>query len=60
MIAVTGATGHLGRLVVTGLLDAGVPAAEVTASQWRKARVGRLPRAERSARRGGAASSIRR
>ncbi|KQS54138.1 NAD(P)-dependent oxidoreductase [Geodermatophilus sp. Leaf369] len=31
MIAVTGATGHLGRLVVTGLLDAGVPAAEVTA-----------------------------
>ena len=25
MIAVTGATGHLGRLVVTGLLDAGVP-----------------------------------
>jgi NAD(P)H dehydrogenase (quinone) len=31
MIAVTGATGQLGRLVVTGLLDAGVPAAEVTA-----------------------------
>jgi NAD(P)H dehydrogenase (quinone) len=31
MIAVTGATGHLGRLVVTGLLDAGVPAAEVVA-----------------------------
>jgi NAD(P)H dehydrogenase (quinone) len=31
MIAVTGATGHLGRLVVTGLLDAGVPADEVVA-----------------------------
>jgi NAD(P)H dehydrogenase (quinone) len=31
MIAVTGATGHLGRLVVHGLLDAGVPAAEVVA-----------------------------
>jgi len=31
MIAVTGATGHLGHLVVTGLLDAGVPAAEVVA-----------------------------
>jgi NAD(P)H dehydrogenase (quinone) len=31
MIAVTGATGHLGRLVVTGLLDAGVPAEEVLA-----------------------------
>src|SRR4051795_5281418 len=31
MIAVTGVTGHLGRLVVTGLLDAGVPAAEVVA-----------------------------
>ena len=31
MVAVTGATGHLGRLVVTGLLDAGVPAAEVVA-----------------------------
>jgi NAD(P)H dehydrogenase (quinone) len=31
MIAVTGATGHLGHLVVTGLLDAGVPAGEVVA-----------------------------
>jgi NAD(P)H dehydrogenase (quinone) len=31
MIAVTAATGHLGRLVVTGLLDAGVPAAEIVA-----------------------------
>ena len=31
MIAVTGATGHLGRLVVHGLLDAGVPAADVVA-----------------------------
>jgi NAD(P)H dehydrogenase (quinone) len=31
MIAVTGATGHLGRLVITGLLDAGVPADEVVA-----------------------------
>jgi NAD(P)H dehydrogenase (quinone) len=31
MIAVTGATGHLGRLVVTGLLDAGVPAADLVA-----------------------------
>ena len=31
MIAVTGATGHLGRLVVTGLLEAGVPADEVVA-----------------------------
>src|SRR3954464_1720847 len=31
MIAVTGATGHLGHLVVTGLLDAGLPAAEVVA-----------------------------
>jgi NAD(P)H dehydrogenase (quinone) len=31
MIAVTAASGHLGRLVVTGLLDAGVPAAEVVA-----------------------------
>ncbi|MHB9759472.1 SDR family oxidoreductase [Streptomyces sp. BYX5S] len=28
---VTGATGHLGRLVVTGLLDAGVPAPEIAA-----------------------------
>lgn len=28
---VTGATGQLGRLVVTGLLDAGVPAAEIAA-----------------------------
>jgi NAD(P)H dehydrogenase (quinone) len=31
MIAVTGATGHLGRLVVTGLLDAGVPAGKIVA-----------------------------
>jgi NAD(P)H dehydrogenase (quinone) len=31
MIAVTGASGQLGRLVVTGLLDAGVPASEVVA-----------------------------
>jgi NAD(P)H dehydrogenase (quinone) len=31
MIAVTAATGHLGRLVVTGLLDAGVPPAQVVA-----------------------------
>jgi NAD(P)H dehydrogenase (quinone) len=31
LISVTGASGHLGRLVVTGLLDAGVPAAEVVA-----------------------------
>jgi NAD(P)H dehydrogenase (quinone) len=31
MIAVTGVTGHLGRLVVTGLLDAGIPAADVVA-----------------------------
>ena len=31
MIAVTGATGHLGRLVVTGLLEAGVPAGQVVA-----------------------------
>jgi len=31
MIAVTGAAGHLGRLVVTGLLDAGVPGPEVVA-----------------------------
>jgi NAD(P)H dehydrogenase (quinone) len=31
MIAVTAATGHLGRLVVGGLLDAGVPPAEVVA-----------------------------
>jgi len=31
LITVTGATGHLGRLVVTGLLDAGVPAGEVVA-----------------------------
>jgi NAD(P)H dehydrogenase (quinone) len=31
MIAVTAATGHLGRLVVAGLLDAGLPAAEVVA-----------------------------
>ncbi|WP_222195468.1 NAD(P)H-binding protein [Modestobacter italicus] len=31
MITVTGATGHLGRLVVTGLLDAGVPAEQVVA-----------------------------
>ncbi|WP_125262149.1 SDR family oxidoreductase [Streptomyces alboflavus] len=30
-IVVTGATGHLGRLVVTGLLDAGVPAGQVVA-----------------------------
>jgi NAD(P)H dehydrogenase (quinone) len=31
MITVTGASGQLGRLVVTGLLDAGVPADEVVA-----------------------------
>jgi len=31
LITVTGATGHLGRLVVTGLLDAGVPAGDVVA-----------------------------
>jgi NAD(P)H dehydrogenase (quinone) len=31
MITVTGASGHLGRLVVTGLLDVGVPAAQVVA-----------------------------
>ncbi|MEJ3750181.1 SDR family oxidoreductase [Actinomycetes bacterium KLBMP 9797] len=31
MIAVTGATGHLGRLTVTALLDRGVPANEVVA-----------------------------
>jgi NAD(P)H dehydrogenase (quinone) len=31
MLTVTGASGHLGRLVVSGLLDAGVPAAEVVA-----------------------------
>jgi NAD(P)H dehydrogenase (quinone) len=31
MIAVTGATGHHGRIEVTGLLDAGVPAGEVVA-----------------------------
>ncbi|GAA4737953.1 SDR family oxidoreductase [Modestobacter marinus] len=31
MITVTGASGQLGRLVVTGLLDAGVPAGEVVA-----------------------------
>lgn len=31
MLTVTGASGRLGRLVVTGLLDAGVPAGEVVA-----------------------------
>ncbi|WP_447038024.1 SDR family oxidoreductase [Streptomyces sp. DSM 118878] len=31
-IVVTGATGHLGRLVIEGLLAAGVPAAEVVAA----------------------------
>ena len=31
MISVTAASGHLGRLVVTGLLDAGVPADEIVA-----------------------------
>jgi len=31
MITVTAASGHLGRLVITGLLDAGVPAGEVVA-----------------------------
>src|SRR3954453_12265046 len=31
MITVTGAIGHLGRPVFPGLLDAGVPAAEVVA-----------------------------
>jgi NAD(P)H dehydrogenase (quinone) len=31
MIAVTAASGHLGRLVVTGLLDAGTPADQVVA-----------------------------
>src|SRR4051794_17377370 len=31
LITVTAASGHLGRLVVTGLVDAGVPAAEVVA-----------------------------
>ncbi|KUL51122.1 MULTISPECIES: SDR family oxidoreductase [unclassified Streptomyces] len=30
-IVVTGATGHLGRLVIEGLLDAGVPASELAA-----------------------------
>jgi len=42
MITVTGATGQLGRLVVTGLLDAGVPAAEVTALVRDAARAGDL------------------
>jgi NAD(P)H dehydrogenase (quinone) len=31
-IAVTGASGHLGRLVVTGLLDQGVPAEQIVAA----------------------------
>jgi len=31
MIAVTGATGHLGRLVIENLLDRGVPAGEIVA-----------------------------
>src|SRR4051812_3773766 len=31
LITVTAASGHLGRLVLSGLLDAGVPAAEVVA-----------------------------
>jgi NAD(P)H dehydrogenase (quinone) len=31
MIAVTAASGHLGRLVVTGLLDTGVPATDIVA-----------------------------
>ncbi|MET9495416.1 SDR family oxidoreductase [Streptomyces sp. NPDC006552] len=30
-LVITGATGHLGRLVIAGLLDAGVPAAEIAA-----------------------------
>ncbi|MFI7383251.1 SDR family oxidoreductase [Streptomyces sp. NPDC049813] len=30
-LVITGATGHLGRLVVAGLLDAGVPAGEIAA-----------------------------
>ncbi|GAA2291531.1 SDR family oxidoreductase [Streptomyces kunmingensis] len=30
-LVITGATGHLGRLVVEGLLDAGVPAGEIAA-----------------------------
>lgn len=30
-LVVTGATGHLGRLVIEGLLDAGVPASEIAA-----------------------------
>lgn len=32
MIAVTGATGHLGRLVIADLLERGVPAAEIVAA----------------------------
>ncbi|MEV0649040.1 SDR family oxidoreductase [Phytomonospora sp. NPDC050363] len=32
MIVVTGATGHLGRLTVTALLDRGVPAGEIVAA----------------------------
>ena len=31
-VVVTGATGHLGRLVVEALLDRGVPAADITAT----------------------------
>ncbi|GHE14473.1 NAD(P)H-binding protein [Klenkia taihuensis] len=42
MITVTGATGQLGRLVITGLLDSGVPAGEVTALVRDAARAGDL------------------
>jgi len=31
MIAITGATGHLGRLVIDALLDQNVPASEIVA-----------------------------
>ncbi len=31
MIAITGATGHLGRLVIAALLDQNVPASEIVA-----------------------------
>ncbi|APY86924.1 SDR family NAD(P)-dependent oxidoreductase [Streptomyces alfalfae] len=41
-IVVTGATGHLGRLVIEGLLDAGVPASEIAAVVRDKDRAARL------------------
>lgn len=44
MIAVTGATGHLGRLIVEALLERGVPAGEIVAAARNPAKAEELAR----------------